>query len=246
MRRLLIAANWKMHGSTAMINDFAENFDQNVDFEADVVLFPPTVYLSALTALTSEFVQTGSQDIAVHSQGPHTGDVAGAMVHNVGGRWVIVGHSERRTDHGESDELVAQKFAAAIAAGLSPIACVGESLEQRDLGQANEVVNRQVKAIIDRCGIHGLKEGVIAYEPLWAIGSGVTATPAEAAQMHRAIRDQVGAADGSVAASLRLIYGGSVTPENAAMLFAQEEIDGALVGGASLDALSFAAIVAAR
>ena len=218
MRRFLIAANWKMYGSLAMAHEFAESFDQSVDLGADVVLFPPAVYLSAVQGWTSEFVQVGIQDIGAALQGAHTGEIAASMVKDLGGSWVIVGHSERRTDQGESNELVARKFASAVAAGLRPIVCVGESLEQ---------------------------QGAIAYEPLWAIGTGLTATPDQAGQMHAAIRNLLVGFDQDVAQLVRIIYGGSVNPENAGLLFAQEDIDGALVGGASLKASSFAAVVAA-
>ncbi|MFQ3346761.1 MAG: triosephosphate isomerase [Candidatus Azotimanducaceae bacterium] len=245
MRRFLIAANWKMYGSLAMAHEFAESFDQSVDLGADVVLFPPAVYLSAVQGWTSEFVQVGIQDIGAALQGAHTGEIAASMVKDLGGSWVIVGHSERRTDQGESNELVARKFASAVAAGLRPIVCVGESLEQRNAGDAFAVVSNQLKAVIDLCGVTGLQQGAIAYEPLWAIGTGLTATPDQAGQMHAAIRNLLVGFDQDVAQLVRIIYGGSVNPENAGLLFAQEDIDGALVGGASLKASSFAAVVAA-
>ena len=245
MRRYLIAANWKMHGSLEMVHKFAESFDQGVDLGAEVVVFPPVVYLGALQGLTSKYVQVGVQDVGVASAGAHTGEIAASMVKDVGGSWVIVGHSERRADQLEGDDLVAQKFAAVIAAGLSPIVCVGETLAERKADDAFAVVSKQLKAIIDLCGVSALAKGAIAYEPLWAIGTGLTATPEQAGQMHASIRDLVAGLDQDVASSVRIIYGGSVNPENAGLLFAQEEVDGALVGGASLQAPSFAAIVAA-
>tara|TARA_B110000444_G_C18801140_1_gene577529 strand:+ start:810 stop:1592 length:783 start_codon:yes stop_codon:yes gene_type:complete len=245
MRRYLIAANWKMHGSLTMVHKFAESFDQGVDLGADVVLFPPAVYLGEVQGLTSKFVQVGLQDVGVASEGAHTGEIAASMVKDVGGSWVIVGHSERRTDQSEGDDLVAQKFAAVIAAGLSPIVCVGETLAQREIGKAFAVVSNQLKAIIDLCGVSALAKGAIAYEPLWAIGTGLTATPEQAGQMHASIRGLVSGLDQDTAKAVRIIYGGSVNQENAGLLFAQEEIDGALVGRASLKAPSFAAIVAA-
>jgi triosephosphate isomerase len=245
MRRSLIAANWKTHGSLEMVGDFVKGFASGIELRADVVLFPPAVYLSTLAGLTSEFVQVGLQDVGVAADGAHTGEIAASMIKDVGGSWVIVGHSERRLDQGESDELVAHKFASALAAGLSPIVCVGETLAQRKSGDAFAVVCRQLMAVVDHCGVAALLNGAIAYEPLWAIGTGVTATPEQAGQMHASIRAQVAGLDESVAPALRIIYGGSVNPANAGSLFAQEDIDGALVGGASLQAASFAAIVAA-
>jgi triosephosphate isomerase len=245
MRRYLIAANWKMHGSLEMVHRFAESFDQDVDLGADVVLFPPAVYLNALQGLTSKFVQSGAQDLGVALQGAHTGEIAASMIKDVGCSWVIVGHSERRNDQGESDALVAQKFASAIAADLRPIVCVGETLAQRDAGGAFAAVSKQLRAIIDLCGVSVLVKGAIAYEPLWAIGTGLTATPEQAGQMHASIRELIAVLDKDTAKATRIIYGGSVNPENAGLMFAQEEIDGALVGGASLQAHSFAAIIAA-
>jgi triosephosphate isomerase len=245
MRRYLIAANWKMHGSLEMVQKFAESFDQDVDLGADVVLFPPAVYLNAMQGLTSKFVQSGAQDLGVALQGAHTGEIAASMIKDVGCSWVIVGHSERRNDQGESDALVAQKFASAIAADLRPIVCVGETLAQRDAGGAFAAVSKQLRAIIDLCGVSVLVKGAIAYEPLWAIGTGLTATPEQAGQMHASIRGLIAVLDKDTAKATRIIYGGSVNPENAGLMFAQEEIDGALVGGASLQAHSFAAIIAA-
>jgi triosephosphate isomerase len=245
MRRYLIAANWKMHGSLEMVHKFAESFDQDVDLGADVVLFPPAVYLNALQGLTSKFVQSGAQDLGVALQGAHTGEIAASMIKDVGCAWVIVGHSERRNDQGESDALVAQKFASAIAADLRPIVCVGETLAQRDAGGAFAAVSKQLRAIIDLCGVSVLVKGAIAYEPLWAIGTGLTATPEQAGQMHASIRELIAVLDKDTAKATRIIYGGSVNPENAGLMFAQEEIDGALVGGASLQAHSFVAIIAA-
>ena len=245
MRRYLIAANWKMHGSLEMVHRFAEGFDQGVDLGADVVLFPPAVYLGAVQGLTSKYGQLGMQDVGVVPEGAHTGEIAASMVKDVGGSWVIVGHSERRTDQSESDVLVAQKFVSAIAADLSPIVCVGETLAQREAGDAFAVVRKQLQAVIDLCGVSALVKGAIAYEPLWAIGTGLTATPEQAGQMHASIRELIAGLDQDTAQAVRIIYGGSVNPENAGLLFAQDEIDGALVGGASLQAASFAAIVAA-
>jgi triosephosphate isomerase len=195
--------------------------------------------------LTSKFVQSGAQDLGVALQGAHTGEIAASMIKDVGCSWVIVGHSERRNDQGESDALVAQKFASAIAADLRPIVCVGETLAQRDAGGAFAVVSKQLRAIIDLCGVSVLVKGAIAYEPLWAIGTGLTATPEQAGQMHASIRELIAVLDKDTAKATRIIYGGSVNPENAGLMFAQEEIDGALVGGASLQAHSFAAIIAA-
>ena len=181
----------------------------------------------------------------MQASGAYTGEISAAMLLDFGCRYVIVGHSERRAYHAESDQLVAQKYAAARAAGLIPILCVGETLEQRESGVTEEVVARQIDAVIDLEGVAAMADGVIAYEPVWAIGTGKTASPEQAQEVHAFIRGRVGASDTGVADGLRILYGGSMKPENAAELLAKPDIDGGLIGGASLKAEDFLAICTA-
>ncbi len=243
MRKALIAANWKMFGSLAGIESYMA--DLQILEEVDVVLFPPAVYLQAAVASAPLGLQCGVQDIGTASEGAHTGEIAAGMVLELGGRWCIVGHSERRMDQGESDDLVATKASAALSGGLRPVICVGETLAEREAGHAEVVVERQLAAVLDRVDIAALANAAIGYEPVWAIGTGKTASPQQAQEMHGFIRSQLDAMDAAMAAQVRIVYGGSVNPDNAAELFAQDDIDGGLVGGASLDAQAFSAIVAA-
>ncbi len=242
MRRSLVAANWKMHGSLTHIQDFVTDFSA-VD-NVDVVIFPPVVYLQAMASSLPMSIYCGVQDIGTSASGPHTGEVAAEMVFEVGGAWAIVGHSERRIDQSEMDDLVATKAAAAVRGGLHPIICVGESLAEREAGHEIAVVEGQLEAVLDRLDVAQLARGAIAYEPVWAIGTGRTASPQQAQEMHAFIRDKVAHVDEVVASQMRILYGGSVSPDNAAALFAEEDIDGGLVGGASLDAGEFSAIIA--
>lgn len=214
--------------------------------DVDVLLFPPLGYLREFAVgLGSTPVQLGAQDLHGQPEGAYTGETSGGMIRDLGGRWVLVGHSERRLYQAETDELVAEKFAAGLAAGLAPIICVGESLEEREAGAQEEVVDRQLKAVLDAVGTTGLGRGAVAYEPVWAIGTGQTATAEQAEDMHGFIREGIGRLDKTVGQSVRILYGGSVKPENAAQLFAQPNIDGGLVGGASLAPESFLSIVSA-
>ena len=203
------------------------------------------MYLAALGAAAAKGIDIGAQDVSEREPGAFTGDVAATMLVDVGCRWVIVGHSERRQLHGESDAVVAAKAEAALKAGLRPIVCVGETLAEREAGQTRAVVARQLDAVLDRVGAAALARGALAYEPVWAIGTGRTATPAQAQEVHSELRARVAARDPETAAALRILYGGSVKPANAAELFAQADIDGGLIGGASLVADDFAAICAA-
>jgi triosephosphate isomerase len=190
-------------------------------------------------------VAWGGQDLSIHDSGAYTGEVSGPMLADFGCTYVIVGHSERRTYHHESDDLVAQKFEAARRHGLVPIFCVGETLEEREQRITEQVVGRQVDAVIDRCGVAMLGEGVIAYEPVWAIGTGKTATPEQAQEVHAFIRGRIAGHDAEVAQAMRILYGGSMKPDNAAELLAKPDIDGGLIGGASLKAADFLAICTA-
>ena len=247
MRRSIVAGNWKMHGSREAVAGFCEALrGAHLGADLDVLVFPPVAYLGEFVAgVGSAGVAVGAQDLHPAAQGAHTGEVSAAMIADLGGRWVLTGHSERRSEQGEGDALVAAKFGAALGAGLRPILCVGETLAQRRAGAAEAVVAGQIQAVIEAVGVDGFAEGAVAYEPVWAIGTGETAAPDEAAAMHGLIRETVAAADGALAESIRVIYGGSVNPRNAAALFGEPGIDGGLIGGASLRAESFLAIVAA-
>ena len=247
MRKKLVAGNWKMHGSrsmaTALVNDVAAGKPASID----VVVFPPFPYLAELASQhASSGLGIGAQDVSEHEgQGAYTGEVSAAMLADVGAQWALVGHSERRHYHGENDELVARKFAAAKAGGLTPILCVGETLEQHEAGEAKAVIARQLQAVLTLNGIASFDTAVIAYEPVWAIGTGRTATPELAQQVHAFIRSQLEKEDVIIARLTRLLYGGSVKAANAAELFAQADVDGGLIGGASLTASDFLGICAA-
>lgn len=244
----LVVGNWKMHGSRASNAELIKGL-LAADLaatapKADVAVCPPFVYLADVAELLKgSAIAFGSQDLSVQAQGAYTGEVSGPMVREFGAKYAIVGHSERRSYHAESDQLVADKAKAALAHGLTPIVCVGETLAEREAGQTEAVVGRQMKAVIDALDSQ-LAQIVVAYEPVWAIGTGKVATPEQAQAVHAALRAQIKAAQPD-AAKLPLLYGGSVKPDNAAELFAQTDIDGGLIGGASLKAADFAAIARA-
>jgi triosephosphate isomerase len=213
---------------------------------ADVLVCPPFVYLSEAGRLLKDAeIDLGAQSLCAESSGAFTGEISGAMLRDVGCRYVLVGHSERRQLFGEHDALVARKFVAAQAAGLVPVLCVGETLEEREQGRTTEVVARQLDAVLAVCGVAALRSAVIAYEPVWAIGTGRNATPEQAQDVHATIRARVEALDARIANEVRVLYGGSVKASNARELFAMADIDGGLVGGASLKADEFAQICAA-
>ena len=247
MRRSIVAGNWKMHGSREAVAGFCQALrEARLGAALEVLVFPPVAYLGLFAdGVRDAGVAVGAQDLHPAAQGAHTGEVSGAMIAELGGRWALTGHSERRSEHGESDALVAAKFGAALSAGLKPILCVGETLAQRQAGEAEAVVAKQVQAVIEAVGVDGLAQGAVAYEPVWAIGTGETAAPEQAAAMHGLIRETIAASDAACARSIRVMYGGSVNPHNAAELFSEPDIDGGLIGGASLQAESFLAIVAA-
>lgn len=247
MRKKLVAGNWKMHGSRSMAESLVDAIVADRPDNVDVAVFPPFPYIAAIAARHADSgVGVGAQDVSEHEgQGAYTGEVSAAMLADVGARWVLVGHSERRQYHGESDELVARKFAAARAGGLTPILCVGESLAERDAGQTQAVVARQLQAVIEHNGIASFDTAVIAYEPVWCIGSGRSASPEMAQQVHAFLRSQLEKEDVMIARLTRLLYGGSVKPANAAELFAQADVDGGLIGGAALTASDFLGICAA-
>jgi triosephosphate isomerase len=246
VRKSLVAANFKMNGSRAGNARWLAEF-LAAPPACEAVVCAPFVYLEGLAqALAGRAAaQAGAQDCSEREPGAFTGDISAAMLRDVGAAWVIVGHSERRALHGEGDALVAAKAARAIAAGLRPIICVGETLEEREQGRTSEVVARQLRAVQSACTPAQIAGGAVAYEPVWAIGTGRTASPAQAQEVHAAIRAQLSQADAAAAAATRILYGGSVKPANAAELFAQADIDGGLIGGAALVAKDFLAICAA-
>ncbi|KZC18377.1 triose-phosphate isomerase [Rhodanobacter sp. FW510-R12] len=247
MRKKLVAGNWKMHGSRSMAKSLVDDIAAGMPNGIDVAVFPPFPYVAELAwQHAGSRVGIGAQDVSEHEgQGAYTGEVSAAMLADVGAQWVLVGHSERRQYHGEGDELVARKFAAARAGGLTPILCVGETLAQRQSGETEAVVARQLQAVLALNGAASFDTAVIAYEPVWAIGTGHTASPEQAQQVHAFIRSQLEKEDVMIAHLTRLLYGGSVKAANAAELFAQADVDGGLIGGASLAASDFLGICAA-
>ena len=245
MRQPLVAGNWKMNGSLDSITALVEGIKAGLDSvtTAEMVVCPPFVYIPTVASLIGDAsISLGAQDVSDQEAGAHTGEVAPAMLTDVGCKYVIVGHSERRSIYGESDAFTASKFAAARKAGLIPILCVGELLEEREQGITEQVVSRQLDAVIDLEGVGALAAAVIAYEPVWAIGTGKTATPDQAQDVHAFIRGKLAALDSSVADKVRILYGGSMNAANAAELLAMADIDGGLIGGASLKPADFLAI----
>jgi len=241
MRRKLVVGNWKMHGSRPANAELLAALLAGRPYAADVAVCVPFVFMNETAAtLASSEIRWGAQDVSSHEQGAYTGEVSAAMLAECGCRYAIVGHSERRAYHAESDQLVAEKAQAALAKGVTPIVCVGETLAQRDAGETEAVVKRQLSAVIHQLA-HCASEIVVAYEPVWAIGTGRTATPEQAQAVHHVLRAQLEAATGRGAA-MRILYGGSVKPDNAATLFAQPDIDGGLIGGAALKAADFITI----
>lgn len=246
MRRALVAANWKMHGSRDFIRDLVGRLLPELADGingVDIVLCPPFPYLSCVASQCrgAELI-LGAQNVWSEPEGAYTGEVSARMLADLQVRYVIVGHSERRRLMGETDELIADKFMAVQQSGMIPILCVGETLSERDNGDAEAVVSRQLLAVVDRAGIEALDCAVIAYEPVWAIGTGRSATTAQAQDMHAHIRRIIAERDPDIASGVQIVYGGSVSPENASDLFAQPDIDGGLVGGASLNADAFVRI----
>ncbi len=247
MRRKIVAGNWKLHGSRQFATDLLGQVAAGLPKAGvEVVILPPLPYLGELV---EDFGETGlvfgAQDVSSNEKGAYTGEVCAAMLHEVGARYGLVGHSERRQYHQESSELVARKFAAALHAGLVPVLCVGETLEQREAGQTEAVIASQLAPVLGLVGTEGFANAVVAYEPVWAIGTGKTASKEQAQQVHAFIRGEVARMDARIADSLPILYGGSVKPDNAGELFAQPDVDGGLVGGASLVAADFLAIAQA-
>ena len=247
MRRKIVAGNWKLHGTRAFATQLVgELAAAGTKPGVEMVVLPPMPYLGDLIEdFEGSAIAFGAQDVSSNEKGAYTGEVSAAMLVDVGARYGLVGHSERRQYHAESSELVARKFLAAKNAGLVPILCVGETLEQREAGQTETVIAAQLEPVLALVGVEAFEGAVVAYEPVWAIGTGRTASPAQAQAVHAFIRGVVGGHDARIADYLPLLYGGSVKPDNAAELFAQPDVDGGLVGGASLVAADFLAIAAA-
>ena len=242
-RTPLIAGNWKMHGSLASCEALATALKGGIGetSQASILLCPPPVYIEAVGRwLAGSPIHLGAQNLAEYADsGAYTGEVSGRMLKDLGCEYVIVGHSERRALFGEDDDTVAAKFSAAQGQGLIPILCVGELLEERETGMTEDVVGRQVQSVMSSAGVAAFADAVVAYEPVWAIGTGRTASPQQAQQVHGFIRGLIARQSDIIAAELRILYGGSVKGSNARELLAMDDIDGGLVGGASLDAPDF-------
>ncbi|WP_166108990.1 triose-phosphate isomerase [Pseudoalteromonas sp. Z9A5] len=239
IRKAMVAGNWKMNGSLELVKQMSEAINSVKSQEINIVLFPPFPLISALIA---SGVSTGAQTVSENKPGAFTGEVDAQLIKNLGAEYVLVGHSERRSIYNESNNTVAEKFARAQQVGLTPILCVGESETEQENGQTEQVVAAQIDAVIEKLGVAALKDSVIAYEPVWAIGTGKTASPEQAQNVHKFIRDKIAGLDSGLAQGLSILYGGSVNEKNSELLFAQTDIDGGLIGGASLKADSFTAI----
>jgi len=248
MRDILIAGNWKMNGSSAVNAELVAGIVAGIP-DGDgfsLLVCPPFPYLGAIAAAVSgSAVRLGAQNVSEHEAGAYTGEVSASMLRDVGCDYVIVGHSERRAMYGESSARVAEKFVAAQAAGLKPILCVGESLAEREAGTTEQVIDEQLDAVLGAAGVAAFASGVIAYEPVWAIGTGKTASPEQAEDVHRHIRERLAGQNAQVAADTQILYGGSMKGDNASGLLAMPDIDGGLIGGASLKAKDFLAIAQA-
>ena len=244
-RRPLVAANWKMNGSLSSIRPLLASVSKGIarDVRAEVAICPPYVYLGEVARLLDQTgIALGAQNLARYEAGAYTGEVSAVMLKDYPCRYVIVGHSERRTLYGETDAVVADKFVRAVENGLTPILCIGEYLEEREAGDTENVLARQLDAVIETAGIAAFDNSVIAYEPVWAIGTGRTATPGQAQEAHAFIRLRLARHADKIADRLRILYGGSVKAGNAEELFNMADIDGGLIGGASLQADEFLAI----
>ncbi|MBD2859310.1 triose-phosphate isomerase [Spongiibacter sp. KMU-158] len=246
MRRKLVAGNWKMNGTLKANEELVAGLSAELPAgsNVDVAVFPPAIYLSqVIHALSDSHINVGAQNVCEQAgSGAFTGEVSAEMLADIGCRLVIVGHSERRAAYGDTNALVAEKVGAVLDAGLVPVLCVGETDAEREAGQAFAVIAEQLMPVLKSLSVENLRQLIIAYEPVWAIGTGKTASPAQAQEVHGFIRATVAKADEQAAQEMRLLYGGSVKAANAAELFAQPDIDGGLIGGASLDAQEFSAI----
>lgn len=247
MRPRIVAGNWKLNGDRAFATDLMAALAATpAPAGVTRLVCPPFTLVAAVAAGSADAgIAVGGQDVSAHASGAYTGEVSAAMLRDAGASHVLVGHSERRQYHGEDDALVARKFKAACDAGLVPLLCVGETLEQREAGQTEAVIAAQLAAVFDLCGPKALAQAVVAYEPVWAIGTGRTASPDQAQQVHAFIRGIAAGHDATIAGSLPIVYGGSCKPDNAPALFSRPDVDGGLIGGASLVADDFLAIIAA-
>ncbi|AUM12143.1 triose-phosphate isomerase [Ketobacter alkanivorans] len=244
MRTAVVAGNWKMNGTKATVASLLRGLKAGLaPGRTQVIVCAPFPYLSQVSdELSGSPIQWGAQNVSQHTAGAYTGEVSLEMLKDFGCTHVILGHSERRALFSEQDDVIADKFCAALAAGLTPILCVGETLEQRESGETNTVVLQQLMAVVDKAGIASFAGAILAYEPVWAIGTGLTATPGQAQEVHEILRMCLRDLDEAVASKLSILYGGSVKASNAAELFSCADIDGGLIGGASLDAEEFLAI----
>lgn len=248
LRRPMVAGNWKMNGNGQLAQELFKRFASKLqDDSVEVVLCPPTIYLEQIrqlleankSALDGSLVRMGAQNVSQHDFGAYTGEVSGRMLKDAGCRYVIIGHSERRRMYGETSDIVAQKFAAAQKHGLTPILCVGESGPAREARRTFEVLAEELDVVIEKNGTMAFDNAIIAYEPLWAVGTGKSAAPEQAQEVHAFIRQRLAEVSPYVGENIRILYGGSVTPANAADLFAQADVDGGLIGGASLNSSEF-------
>lgn len=243
MRQPLVAGNWKMNGSSESNRELLEQLVSGLETKAEVLVCPPAIYAQQVRdQLTGSIVKTGLQNVSEQSSGAFTGEASPLMVKDLGIEYVIIGHSERRALYGETNEIVAAKFCALVDQGLVPILCVGETLEERESGDTMTVVKAQIEVVLQTAGQGRLANFVIAYEPVWAIGTGLTATPEQAQDVHAAIRKLLARYSEDMSAKTRILYGGSMKAANAAELIALPDVDGGLVGGASLVAQEFKAI----
>ena len=243
MRQPLVAGNWKMNGSSESIRDLIDGLLSGLETKAEVLVCPPSVYAQQVRELTADsIVKVGLQNASHELSGAFTGEISPLMVKDLGCEYVLIGHSERRSIYGETDEEVAAKFSALVDRGVVPVLCVGETLEERESGDTMNVVARQIETVLRAAGPERLANFVIAYEPVWAIGTGLTASPEQAQDVHAAIRELMAKHDQAMADRTRVLYGGSMKAANAAELMAQPDVDGGLVGGASLVAADFKAI----
>lgn len=248
MRTPLIAGNWKMHGSESQVKSLINGIKQGAMATPDIeiLVLPPYIYLTQVRELlTHSSITFGAQNLYIGNQGAFTGEISGPMLRDLGCGYVLVGHSERRSIFQEDLTLTAAKFKAAIEAGLKPILCVGETKAQREQGQTEAILKEQITSVLKASEIASFQQAVIAYEPVWAIGTGLTASPEQAQEAHYFIRQLLAQNNVDIARTIRILYGGSMKPENAASLLAKPDIDGGLIGGASLDSASFLAICAA-
>ncbi len=240
-RQAIVAGNWKMNGTPESITELMQGLTSQAlsELSCEVIVCPPSVFIKDVMQVAGDKVRVGAQNVSEHASGAYTGEIAAEMLAAIKCQYVIVGHSERRQLFHESDQQVAQKVAALLEHQLTPILCVGETLEQRESGDTLSVIEQQLNAVLEHCGVDAFSKLVIAYEPVWAIGTGKTASPEQAQEVHAAIRNWLSKHSSEIAQGVRILYGGSVKADNASELFAQPDIDGGLIGGASLKAESF-------